>query len=269
MIYKSFRLFLLLVSSFALSPLWSQNSDCFPKKNDHQLVYDEVGQLMPSQWRSLENKLEHFAQQTSNQIVLVITDELCGKEVWQYGTELGEEWGVGQSDIDNGIVIVLKPKKGDAKGEVAIIVGRGLEGAIPDVTTKDIQEYEMIPAFKQNDYFTGLDHATDVLMELAQGEYNFQHYADQKKSKSKVPVQLILIIIVIIIVLISRVVKTSHYARNNSMGWWAAWWLLNQTGSSHRGSWNNFRGGGGGFGGGGFGGFGGGGFGGGGSSSSW
>jgi uncharacterized protein len=259
---------------FSLTFFWSQSllaqKDCFPAHNDHQLVYDEGKLLLPSQWRDLENKLEHFAQETSNQIVVVVTDDLCGKASWQYATEVGETWGVGQAKRDNGIVLVVKPKKNGEKGEVAIAIGRGLEGAIPDVITKDIQEFEMIPHFKMNDYFTGIDKAVGVLMDLAKSEYNYQDYQKEHKNGAKVPGKIILILIVIIFVVIFKIARTSSYARNNSMGWWAAWWLLNQSGRSHGGRWTDFTGGGGGGGGGGgFGGFGGGGFGGGGSSSSW
>jgi uncharacterized protein len=262
---------------FALTFLWASialsQESCFPAHNDHQLVYDEGKLLLPSQWRDLENKLEHFAQETSNQIVVIITDDLCGKESWQYATEVGESWGVGQAKRDNGLVLVVKPKRNGENGEVAIAVGRGLEGAIPDVITKDIQQFEMIPHFKMNDYFTGIDKAVGVLMDLAKSEYNYQDYQNEHKNSSKFPVKIILILIVIVIVIIFKVMRTSSYARTNNMGWWAAWWLLNQTGRSHSGRWTDFtgvgRGGGGGGGFGGFGGFGGGSFGGGGSSSSW
>jgi uncharacterized protein len=261
-----FQSLLFVLTIFWTSSGYSQK-DCFPAHNDHQLVYDEDKLLLPSQWRDLENKLEHFAQETSNQIVVIITDDLCGKESWQYATEAGEEWGVGQAKLDNGIVVVVKPKRNGESGEVAIVIGRGLEGAIPDVITKDIQQFEMIPHFKMNDYFTGIDKAVGVLMDLAKSEYNYQDYLKEHKNGSKVPAKVILILMVIIFVVVFKVIRTSAYAKNNSMGWWAAWWLLNQSGRSHGGRWNNFTGGGGG--GGGFGGFGGGGFGGGGSSSSW
>ncbi|MEY3397453.1 MAG: hypothetical protein RL220_47, partial [Bacteroidota bacterium] len=204
---------------------WSQ--DCFPVKDEEVLVYDMSSLLMADQRRSLERKLQGFARETSNQIVVVITDDLCSMESWQYATELGEDWGVGQREQDNGIVIVVKPKTPEARGEVAMAIGRGLEGAIPDVYTKDIQTNEMIPFFQQNDYFTGIDKATDVLMELAKGEYNIQNYLEKHTTGKKIPRGVWIFLLLFFVFLVVSIRKTTQYARRNNLGWWAAWWLLN------------------------------------------
>jgi uncharacterized membrane protein YgcG len=33
--------------------------------------------------------------------VVVVTDDLLGYEDWEYATELGQKWGVGQKEKDN------------------------------------------------------------------------------------------------------------------------------------------------------------------------
>ncbi len=63
---------------------------------------------------------------------------------------------MGQKKYDNGAIIVLKPKTATSKGDVNIDVGYGLEPIIPDITAKRIIENEMIPRFKNDDYFGGL-----------------------------------------------------------------------------------------------------------------
>ena len=210
----------------------------------------------------LERKLSDFAKQTSNQIVIVIVDDLGGDEAWSYATELGQKWGVGQGKFDNGVVILVKPTGGEGQRDLHIAVGYGLEGAIPDLTSKQIREKEMYPYFKTGDYYTALDKATDVLMALAKGEYNANTYG--KKSSKKFPVGIIIPLIFFILFIIFKSSKRGGGGRGGSgltMG--AAGFLLGSS-FGHRG--------GGGFGGGsagGFGGFGGGGFGGGGSGGKW
>lgn len=140
--------------------------------------------LSVTQADSLENKLSAFANETSNQIVIVIVDDLGGLEPFDYATQLGTEWGVGQADLDNGIIILIKPTGGEGQRNLFIAVGYGLEGAIPDLTTKKIRENEMYPYFKTGDYYTALDKATDVLMALAKGEYNYSAYSDEKNAAS-------------------------------------------------------------------------------------
>ncbi len=64
---------------------------------------------------ALEKKLENFARETSNQIVIVIVDDLADYEPAEFAYELGDKWQVGQEKQDNGIVILIKPTGG--KGE--------------------------------------------------------------------------------------------------------------------------------------------------------
>ena len=73
----------------------------------------------------LEKKLEDFANQTSNQIVIVIVDDIAGLEAYDYATRLGQKWGVGQSKDDNGIVILVKPTGGEGHHELFIAPGYG------------------------------------------------------------------------------------------------------------------------------------------------
>ena len=87
-----------------------------------------------------------------------------GYDINDYAARLGEKWGVGQKGKDNGIVILIKPKSGREKGEVAISVGYGLEGVVPDITASRIIRNEIIPAFQADNYLS-LIHIS-----LTQGE---------------------------------------------------------------------------------------------------
>ena len=263
---------LLLISAHITAQLAGQ--ECFPKK-ENKLVYD-VADLLSAQEEALfEKTLVAFADSTSNQIAVVIVPDLCGMEKSQFAIELGESWGVGQSKEDNGIVFLVKPKTTDSKGEIFITVGRGLEGAIPDITTKQIIDNECIPQFKQNKYFEGISAGTTVLMQLARGEYDSDAYASKhlkRKKKGGVGIAILALLIIALVGFV-KATQAKRYAQTNQIGFWAAWALLNAASRSHRGYYSNFssgRGGFGGFSGGsGFGGFGGGGFGGGGAGGSW
>ena len=264
----------LLLATFTQAQLAGQ--ECFPKK-ENKLVYDVANLLNDGDESMLESMLVSFADSTSNQITVVIVPDLCGMDKAQFAIELGESWGVGQAKEDNGIVMLVKPKTPESKGEIFIAVGRGLEGAIPDITAKQIIDNECIPSFKKEAYYDGIYAGATVLMQLARGEYDSDAYASKhtkRKKKGGLGIAL-LALLIIALVFIAKAAQTKRYAQTNQIGFWAAWALLNAASRSHRGYYNNFssgRGGFGGFGGGGgggFGGFGGGGFGGGGSGGSW
>jgi uncharacterized protein len=165
----------------------------------------------------------------------------------------------------------VKPKTADSNGGVNISQGYGLEGVIPDITCAEIIDKEIIPAFRNNDYYGGLSNATNTLMSLARGEFSAEDYGQKAKKSSgkKSPAGAIIFIIIIAIAIFAGRSGGSN-RRNISTGGLPFWLLLSMMNSgrgSHSGSWGGFSGGG--SSGGGFGGFGGGSFGGGGASGSW
>jgi uncharacterized protein len=161
--------------------------------------------------------------------------------------------GVGKKESNNGIVILVKPTGGAGGRDLFIAIGYGLEGAIPDLTTKRIRENEMYPYLKSGDNFAALDKATDVLMKLAKGEINKEDYSRRNSNGKQIKPGTIIIIIIIIIFIIKGFFGGGGgrtFSRGGSTIFWGGGF------------------GGGGFGGGGFGG-GGGSFGGGGASGGW
>ena len=127
-----------------------------------RLVNDLAGILSPSQVKWLEDSLVRFDRHTSNQVVVVTIDDLGGMDPAEMAYEIGEQWQVGTADDNNGVVVLVKPKKGSSRGQAFIATGYGLEGALPDATCKMIVEREMIPHFKQNDYFGGIRAAVEA-----------------------------------------------------------------------------------------------------------
>jgi uncharacterized protein len=229
-----------------------------------QKLYNNLSKEFPDflnsdQAQILEEKLEQFSNQTSNQICVVIVDDLNGTDAADYATKIINEWGIGKKESNNGIVILVKPTGGAGGRDLFIAVGYGLEGAIPDLTTKRIRENEMYPYLKSGDNFTALDKATDVLMKLAKGEINKEDYLRQNSNGQEIKPGTIIIIIIIVIIFILKGFFGGGGGRTFSRGGSTIFWG------------GGFGGGGfgGGSSGGGFGGFGGGSSGGGGSGGSW
>jgi uncharacterized protein len=270
MIRKFFWLLTLAVLFYNISGGSAYSQNLPEKPVPPRLVNDLAGMLSPEEINSLEQRLVAFNDSTSTQIAIVIVPTLLGYDKADYAQRLGEKWGIGKKDLNNGVLILVKPKKPGSDGQVFITQGYGLEGAIPDITCAQIVDQEILPAFRKGDYYGGLINATNTLMALARGEFSAAEYGQHAKKNAgqKVPSGLILFVIFIIIMIISRRSGGSN-RKNISTGGLPFWMLLGMMNSgrgSHGGSWGGFSGGGGG---GGFGGFGGGGFGGGGAGGSW
>ena len=218
-----------------------------------RLVNDYTGVLTSDQKQALENKLVQFDDSTSTQIVVVIVPNIGDFEIADFGVKLGRAWGVGGKEFSNGIVLLIS--KDDRK--LNISTGYGVEGALPDVTCKHIIEELILPNFKGNDYYRGIEEGTDAIIKATKGEYK----VDAKYSKKGKKGGIGKIIFYIVFIIIFMAISSGRRGGGGS--------LMSNGGAFLLGSALGGGGGGGGSSSGGFGGFGGGSFGGGGSSGSW
>jgi uncharacterized protein len=262
--------------SYALIILFATGFGCLIGQNlpdppdPPRLVNDFAGLLNNNEINALEQKVVAFNDTNSTQISIVIVNDIGDYDIVDYSQRLAQKWGVGQKKYNNGAIILLKPKTAESKGEVNIDVGYGLEPLIPDITAKQIVDNEMIPHFRENDYYGGLDAAVDAIMALAAGQFTADQYAKRAGKSNPLGLLIPIIILIIVISLFNRG-RGKHYNSGSSgMSFWTALMLGSMLSRGSGGSFGDFRSGSGGFGGGGsFGGFGGGGFGGGGASGSW
>ncbi|HTN68858.1 MAG TPA: TPM domain-containing protein [Dysgonamonadaceae bacterium] len=226
-----------------------------------RLVNDFANVFTETEKQTLEGKLRTYNDTTSTQIYVIIIKDLGGYAVSDYSFRLGEKWEIGQKHKDNGAVILIKPKIGNSRGEAFIAVGYGLETRINDAYAGRIVRDRMIPYFKEDDYFSGVNAAVDAIIMRLSGEFD-PDMQDEENDLSALAIILFIAFFITFIIIISR--------KGNSDGQ-----SIGGDGSS-RGSrgpvfFPPIIGGGrrGGFGGGGFGGGGGGRFGGGGAGGSW
>lgn len=262
MLKKIFFLFALLITGYTAFA-----QDFPPKPNT--LVTDYSNTLSESDKQQLESKLVAFDDTSSTQIAVVLMKSVGDNDIAEYAVQLGRKWGIGQKGKNNGILLLAAMN--DHK--VTIQVGYGDEGALPDITAKQIIDNDITPHFKQNDYYGGLDLATSDIIKYTKGEYKADKKADGDSSGGIGSSVIILIIIVVFI--LAFIFRNRGGGGGQIIGGRGSaspfWWFLagDILGSSGRGGGGGWGGGSSGGGGGGFGGFGGGSFGGGGASGSW
>ncbi len=104
---------------------------------------------------------------TSAQVVIVTVEDLGGDAPYEYATELGRRWGVGNEERDNGIVILLS--RDDR--EIFIAVGYGLEGALPDSKTGRIIDVYGLSYLKNDDFSAGLSAIGKAIVNEVYIEY--------------------------------------------------------------------------------------------------
>ena len=214
-----------------------------------RMVNDFAGMLSTDENSLLEQKLRAVNDSNSIEFAIIAIKTTGNYDIEDYALKIGRQWGIGKKDKNNGILILVA--LGDRK--IDIEVGYGLEDRVTDGLAKRVIENDIKPAFKQKNYYEGLDKATNSLIDMVASRYQ----ADAKDSSKGPGIGVIILIIIGIIVLISIFGgRGGGGLRSGGMG--PVFW-----GGGGGGSW------GGGGGGSSFGGFGGGSFGGGGASGSW
>jgi len=260
------KLFLLSIVALFSSFLVSAQNDIFSKPAKEQLVVDQAGVFTEQEITQLKEKLHQFSKETSTQVLIYTTPDLQGYDVGDFAQRLGQSWGIGSKEFDNGIVIVFKPKNSEP-GRITIQTGYGIEPLIPDAVANQIIDNEMIPEFKNGNVFNGFNKAIDVCISLTKGEFTAANYESKIKKSENIGGAVFILIIFLITVfsLIGKSRTGRHYnaGTKSNLPLWAALFMLGS--GSHRGSgFGDFSSGSGSFGG-----FGGGSFGGGGASGSW
>ena len=143
-----------------------------------RFVTDEAKLLSPADVKTLESGLRRYADNMGTQLVVVTVPTLGGRTVADYGRALGQAWGVGQREKNNGIVVLLSGQE----RKVTIQPGSGLQSVItPELTARVIND-QMTPSFKQGKYFAGIRTGLNTLMLAANPESNPQK--DQPASAS-------------------------------------------------------------------------------------
>jgi uncharacterized protein len=259
----------LLLSLLFFTCLFTEAQNVPAPPNPPRLVNDFAHVMTADQIEQLENKLVAYDDSTSIQIAVVTVPTTGDISIEDYALKILRDWKIGNKKTNNGLVILAAVN--DHK--VTISTGYGMEGAVPDITAKEIIDNEITPNFKDQNFYQGFNLASDAIIKAAHGEYTAPSGYDQRKGHGGGGGNIlgIFIFIIIIIVLISR-----GGGRGGGGGMFNGSGVLpfligNMLGGMGRGGWSGGGGGGGwsGGGGGGFGGFGGGSGGGGGASGSW
>lgn len=152
-------LLLLLVSSFSFA-----QQIAVPAL--HERVTDLTQTLSAQDSDALSQKLQAFEASKGSQIAILIIPTTGEETIEQLSIRIVDEWKLGRKNIDDGALILVA--KNDRR--MRIEVGRGLEGALPDVIAARIVREYMRPAFRNEDYVGGINLAVDKIISVVQGE---------------------------------------------------------------------------------------------------
>ena len=164
-----------------------------PKTAD-DLIYDYAHVIDSANYSVIRDSLRNLYMYNKTQVVVLTVESLDGMEIEDFCQQVFQEWGIGDKELNNGVLIVIKPKTKSSGGQVRIHTGYGAEGALPDLLCKKIQTDSMIPAFKENNYGLAVRKAVSLISPAMKGEYPqeiatfLQEKQKEKESNSRIAV---------------------------------------------------------------------------------
>jgi uncharacterized protein len=146
-----------------LLPLLALSAEIPPLK---ARVTDLSSTLNAQQRDALEQTLAEFEQRKGAQIAVLMVPTTQPETVEQYAVRVQESWKLGRKGVDDGVLLVVA--KNDRR--LHIEVGYGLEGILPDAIAKRIIDDDIVPRFKENDFYGGIRAGVDRVMRVVEGE---------------------------------------------------------------------------------------------------
>lgn len=221
-------------------------------------VTDAAGVLQPADVRRIETLARTLRERTGVEIAVLTVDTTAPLDDFTYAMRVADAWKVGGRGEDTGVLVLLAT----TDRRVRVLVGYGLEGVLPDGLVGEIQDEEMVPAFRAGRVGEGLWRGVAAIARRVAADRGvtldgLPAPAPVRRAPGGLPPAWV----VLLLVVLGVVALTVSHAAGGGRG-----------GRRRRGGYpiafpGGFGGGGGGFGG--FGGFGGGRFGGGGAGRSW
>ena len=164
-------------------------------------VNDYANMISAEAESRIEAISEELERTDSTQLVVLTVPSLEGEALEEFSIRVAEDWGIGQEEYDNGVLLLVA----QAEKRIRIEVGYGLEGVLTDLQSGRIIDYEINPYFKTGQFGEGLVRGTEAIAAAVRGEYQAsEQTADRTSASSRSRLVPFFILLMVISVLGSR-----------------------------------------------------------------
>lgn len=167
-----------LIAGLSLGPLavGAQSEVDFPELTGR--VVDNADLLADNLESILVQQLREHEEATTNQVVVVTVPSLQGLHINTYAYELGNHWGIGQADKDNGVLLLVAPNE----RRVRIAVGLGLESTLTNRMAGEIIGQDILPRFRQGGFEHGISAGVYSILAALEGRYSLNPSANNGQT---------------------------------------------------------------------------------------
>ena len=200
---------LLPVSAAVVSP-----DDAFYVYDGGQVLSQETEAYILKTGQELERK-------TGAQIVVVTIPSLEGQALEAYATELFRQWGIGDKEKNNGLLLLCAVEDRQFRVEV----GYGLEGDLPDGKTGRMQDNYIIPLLREDKFDEGIKNGYNAFLQEIAAVYGVSITGETAVSYEEEEANPAIIICLIISVALSGIANWA-FLKKKKPKTTAAFWAI-------------------------------------------
>ncbi len=126
---------------------------------------DHAGLTAPDTCARIDAKLEAYQHETGHQVVVWIGDTTGDDELADWANRTFAAWHVGRAKEDDGLAVFVLAND----HTIAIEVGYGLEGQVPDLVAKRIIDEVMAPRLRAGDADDAITTGVDTVIKAIEG----------------------------------------------------------------------------------------------------
>ncbi|MDE6370225.1 MAG: TPM domain-containing protein [Duncaniella sp.] len=148
-IFRLFWVYAAIMTTLQLSAITVDEVPNVHRASRNEYVSNPSGVLSPETVAELNAMIAQVWRQTGAEVAVVAVDAIDpAMTPEEFATALFEKWGIGKSDKDNGLLLLISRDD----HAVQIRTGYGMEGVVPDIIAGRIIRDEMIPRFREGDF---------------------------------------------------------------------------------------------------------------------
>ena len=150
--------------------LMPASTNALVKPTDEFYINDYADILTKETEEYILDRSVALEKETTAQIVVVTVPNLEGESLEEYATDLFREFGIGDKEKNNGLLLLLALEERQFRVEV----GYGLEGVLPDGLTGRYQDQYIIPYLKENNWDKGIKNGYNAFYKKVAESYNLE-----------------------------------------------------------------------------------------------
>lgn len=183
-------------------------------------VYDGADVLSAETEQYILNASVELERKTGAQIVVVTIPSLEGESLEEYATDLFRQWGIGDAEKNNGLLLLCAVEDRQFRVEV----GYGLEGDLPDGKTGRMQDTYIIPLLRENKFDEGIRNGYSAFLQEVAEVYDVSISGEPAISYEGEEADSTLLTCLIICVVLSSI-SNVLFLRRKKRGLTLVFWL--------------------------------------------